>query len=482
MTAFASATTLTARLRRRELGSRELLEEYLDRVERLDPGLGAVVTLDTDRARAEAAAADEAAARGEPLGPLHGLPVTVKDSIETASLRTTAGAPELVDHVPDRDATAVARLRAAGAIVFGKTNTPAWAGEAQTYNAVAGTTNNPWDRTRSPGGSSGGPAAAVAAGLTGLDIGSDLGGSIRMPAGYCGVYGLRPSYGLVPTRGHLPPPPGVRSEIDMGVLGPLARGADDLALALDALAGPDEVRGVAWRLALPPPRPVRRAAVWLDDPGCPVDTAVADVLAAAADALRATGVVVDERAGPGGVEGPWRLFQQLVQPAFAAGVDRARYDELVALAASGADTPHVRWARHVTQSARDLMLAQERRLGLMAEWAGFFQEYDVLLCPVTPTTAIPHDHSPDPDARRITVNGRRVPYWHQVRWTQAISAVALPVVTAPVGLARDGLPVGMQIVGPHLEDRTPIAFARRLAGVVGGYQAPPAFDGAILAA
>ncbi len=239
----ASASELTAALRARQIGSRELLELYLDRVERLNPPLNAVVTLDAERALAEAAAADEAIARGEPLGPLHGLPITVKDTIETVGLRTTAGAAPLASHVPASDATAVARLRAAGAIVFGKTNTPPWASEPFTDNPLFGRTSNPWDRERTPGCSSGGSAAAVAAGLTGLDLGSDLGGSLRMPAAYCGLYTLRPSHGVVPSRGHIPPPPGFHAEVDMGTLGPLARGADDLGLILDVLAGSDGRRG-----------------------------------------------------------------------------------------------------------------------------------------------------------------------------------------------------------------------------------------------
>ncbi|WP_433303541.1 amidase [Actinoplanes sp. CA-030573] len=472
-----TASRLAARLRRREIAARELLEEYLSRIDRDGPRLNAVVTVDAERARQEAAAADEAAARGEILGPLHGLPITIKDSIETASMRTTCGVPELAGHVPERDATAVARLRAAGAIVVGKTNTPAWAGDAQTYNEVFGTTNNPWDPARSPGGSSGGPAAAVAAGHSALDLGSDLGGSIRMPAGYCGIHGLRPSFGLVPTRGHLPPPPGARQEIDMGVAGPLARGAEDLELALDVLAGPDEQRAVAWRLSLPAARADRlsgyRVAAWLDDAYCPIDGAVLEVLRETVAALRADGVKVDDHTGPVELRESADLFQRLVQPFAGMGLDRREFEELTVLAGSGADTPRARWARHVTAPARDWGFAHERRLALTAAWARMFRDYDVLLCPVTPTTALRHDHGPDPDARRIVVNGDPAPYWSQVRWVQAISLAGLPVVAAPVGLSAAGLPVGIQVVGPYLEDRTVIDFAVRLAAVTGGYRPPP---------
>jgi amidase len=396
---------------------------------------------------------------------LHGLPVTVKDSIETVGLRTTSGAADLADHVPVRDATAVARLRAAGAIVFGKTNAPEYAGRPDTTNAVFGTTTNPWDAGRSPGGSSGGPAAAVAAGLTGLDLGSDLGGSIRMPAGYCGVYGLRPSYGLVPTRGHIPPTPGARGDPDMCTVGPLSRGADDLGLVLDVLAGPDEARAVAWRLDLPSPRASAltgyRMVAWLDDPYSPVAPDVLDVLSSTVDRLRAAGVKADDTIRPVDLEESARLFQRLAQPALAHALPAQRFQELCAIAASDATTRHAEWARNVTQRVRDRSLAHEHRLALVADWARLFRDYDVLLCPVTPTTALP-------------LAAADTPRWtEQVRWTQAISTAYLPTASVPVGLTAAGLPVGLQVVGPYLEDRTVVDVARRLADVVGGYRPPP---------
>jgi amidase len=441
-----------------------LLAAYLDPIARVGSRVNAVVTLD-ERAGDLAAAADRASARGEPLGPLHGLPVTVKDTIETAGLRTTAGAEPLADHVPARDATAVERLRAAGAIVFGKTNTPAYAGRPDTTNALFGPTTNPWDATRSPGGSSGGPAAAVAAGLTGLDLGSDLGGSIRMPAGHCGVYGLRPSYGLVPTRGHIPPAPGARDELDMGTVGPLARGADDLRLVLDALAGPDEARAVAWRLALPAPRASTltgyRMAAWLDDPFCPVAPDVLEVLAATVDELRSVGVTVDDSVRPVDPGEAARLFQRLAQPAVAHALPAGLFDELCAVAASDATGEHAGWARDVTQRVRDRSLAHERRLELVAAWARFFAGHDVLLCPVTPTTALP-------------LAAEDTPQWtDQVRWTQVVSAMYLPAASVPVGVTRAGLPVGLQVVGPYLADRTVVDVARRLADIGGGFRPPP---------
>jgi len=218
---FASATDIAAAIQDRIVSSRELLELYLDRVERFNPALNAIVTLDANRARSEADAADAAIARGDQLGPLHGVPITIKDAIETAGMRTTSGAKMLAEYVPAQDAVAVARLRAAGAIVFGKTNLPEFAGDAQTFNALFGTTNNPWDPERTPGGSSGGAAAAVATGLTGMELGSDLGGSLRIPAQFCGVYTIKPTWGIVPMTGHIPPPPDAQRDVDVGVIGPL---------------------------------------------------------------------------------------------------------------------------------------------------------------------------------------------------------------------------------------------------------------------
>lgn len=477
---FASATELVAALRRREISSRELLDHYVERVERLDPALGAVVTLDVDRARKDAADADEAAARGELRGPLHGLPMTVKDSLETADLRTTSGAPGLADHVPERDADAVARLRTAGAVIFGKTNLPTYAMDWQSYNPLFGTTNNPWDRTRTPGGSSGGAAAALAAGLTGFEIGSDIGGSIRVPAHFCGVFGLKPSYGIVPLRGHIPGPPGSLTEPDIAVIGPMGRSADDLDLGLGVLAGPDADTAVAWRLELPPHRSDSlvgyRVAAWLDDPYCPVDRDVLDVLTTVVDALRGEGVTVDDRARPVELPTADRLYRQLLQGALCTGYPQRVFDQLLAeVAAAGADDDSLRvqTARAVTQRKRDWNVAHEQRLQLAARWAEFFRSHDVLLCPVTPTAAFPHDHDPDVDARTIEVNGQTRPYFDQFVWPGLVGMAYLPSAVVPAGHTPQGLPVGLQVVAPHLEDRTAVDVARRISAVLGGFRPPP---------
>ncbi|MPY96124.1 MAG: amidase, partial [Acidimicrobiia bacterium] len=294
--ALWSATRQAAAIRAGELGSEELLDHYLDRIDRLNPEVNAVVTVDPDGARRAARAADEATAQGRHPGPLHGLPITVKDALATAGMRSTGGAIELADHVPAQDASAVAAVRAAGAVVFGKTNLPRWSGDLQSFNEIFGTTNNPWDLERVPGGSSGGAAAAVASGLTSFEIGTDIGGSIRLPAAFCGVFGHKPSYGIVPTYGYLDHVAGGLTQPDVNVHGPLARSAEDLELLLGVLAGPGPADALAWRLELPPPRHEQlrdyRVAAWLDDPAAHVDGAVAAVLEGAAAALERAGAPV----------------------------------------------------------------------------------------------------------------------------------------------------------------------------------------------
>ncbi len=477
--ALRPASELVVALRNREVSSRELLDVYLERIERLNGDLTAVVTIDAERARQQADAADRATMRGEADGALHGLPITVKDSIETAGIRTTAGATELADHVPAADAPAVARLRAAGAVVFGKTNLPAWAGDCQTYNDLFGTTNNPWDQARTAGGSSGGAAAAVAAGLTALELGSDWGGSIRIPAHFCGVYGLKPTWGVVPLRGHVPPPPGTLTEMDVAALGPLGRSAADLDLALSVLAGPDAAQAAAWTLQIPQPRAseVRgyRVAVCLDDPYFALDREVGDVLQAAVDALGAAGAKVDDRADLPDLAAGHDVAQRLIQGSIGHSLPELEYERLIKVAASASDdddSPPVRWARNITQRARNLHTVREQRARQQAQWADLFGHYDVVLCPVTPSAAFPHDHD-DVDSRTIQVNGHPIPYADQFAWLQAVGAARLPAVVAPVGCVRSGLPVGIQIVGPLLEDRTPIDVARRLADLIGGYAPPP---------
>jgi amidase len=478
--AFSSATALAAALRRRELGCRELLEHYLARVERLNPALNAIVTLDAEGARARADEADAALQQGEHWGPLHGVPMTIKDSFETMGLRTTCGHTPLRDYVPKQDAIAVARLAAAGAVFFGKTNTPTLAADVQTYNPLFGATVNPWDAARTPGGSSGGAAAALAAGLTGYELGSDIGGSIRTPSSWCGVYGHKPSFGIIPMRGHIPGPPGTLAEADLSVVGPMGRGVDDLALGLDVLVGPLPDERVAWTLRLPRARRDHlhgyRAGAWLDDPAYPVDAEVREVLEGAVAALRTAGCAVsDDRPGidlPHAV----RTYLQLLMPVVVAGMPRETFDGLVAAAEAAppdADDALTRTARFGTLRHREWLAADERRERVRAQCAEFFKTHDVLLLPVVPVAAIPHDREQALSLRSITVNGAPRSYHDLFAWIALATMAYLPATVAPVGRTRRGLPVGLQIVGPYLEDRTTVDFARHVANVVGGFEPPP---------
>ena len=483
---FRSATELLAALDRRETSSEELLRLFLSRAETLRGAVNAVVTLDAGRAVAEARRCDAERAAGALRGPLHGLPVTVKDSFETEGLLTTSGGtPELMGHVPARDSVVVARLKAAGAVVFGKTNLSTQAMDIQTYNAAFGTTSNPWDAGRTAGGSSGGSAVAMSCGLSALEVGSDLGGSIRIPAAFCGVFGHRPSYGIVPTRGHIPGPPGSLAAPDLETAGPIARSADDLDLALRLLAGPDESQGVAWRLELPPPRrrglSEYRLAAWLDDPGAPVDTALRERLEAVIGELRAAGAEVDTTARPGfTLAENARLFMRVLYGSMSSGLPDAQFQKLRARAAALAlddDSFAARLTRDTVQSHREFDLAREERERQRARWAEFFTRYDALLCPVFPTPAFPHDQSPNIGRRTLSVIGAAQPYLGTLLgWPALAGLSSLPGTAAPVGFTREGLPAGIQVVGPYLEDRTAIAVAKHVAEVAGGYVRPPGVE------
>lgn len=477
--AFRSAAALATAIRRREIGCRELLEHYVARVERLNAGLNAVVTLDLDAARARADEADAALADSEIWGPMHGVPMTIKDSFETMGLKTTCGYPPLANHVPAHDAIAVGRLAAAGAVFFGKTNTPTLAADVQTYNPLFGVTNNPWDTTRTPGGSSGGPAAALAAGLTGFELGSDIGGSIRTPSNWCGVYGHKPSYGIVPMRGHIPGPPGTLAEADLNVVGPMGRGPEDLALGLDVLVGPVPDEGVAWSLRLPPARrdDLRefRIGTWLDDPACPVDVEVRTVLEGAVAALRAAGCEVSDAHPAVDLSDAVATYFQLLLPIIFLDLPKDAFANLVALAAAAppdADDPATRMARAGTIRHREWLHADEARERVRVRCAEFFRSHDVLLMPVVPVAAIPHDNERTMAARTIRVNGAERPYTDLFSWIALATMAYLPATVAPVGRTRSGLPVGIQIVGPYLEDRTTVAFATALAQAVGGFEPP----------
>ena len=452
------AARQAAAIRTGELSSRELLDVFLDRIAELNPRLNAVVTLDADRAREEAARCDDEQARGRLRGALHGLPATVKDAIEVAGMRATGGSPDLSAYVPERDAPAVARLRDAGAVIFGKTNVPLWSGDVQTFNDLFGTTNNPWGLDRTPGGSSGGAAAAVACGLTAFELGTDIGGSVRFPSHFCGVYGLKTSVGVVSQRGYLDHVGGGAIDADINVFGPLARSAEDLELLLGVVAGPPPEQAPAWRLELPAARVDSlqglRVGVWLDEPTAPLDRASRDVLRAAVDAMDSAGARVAEAHPPVEFVEQVALFNQLIMPAIATSFGDER-------------------GRPLAGSHYDWLALQRRRAQLRRTWAEWFAGFDVLLCPVTVTAAFPHTQEGTFMDRTLQLDIGERPYADLTHWTGLIGVVDLPSAVPPVGRTADGLPVGIQVVAPYLHDRTAAVVAGAIGEVCGGYEPPP---------
>jgi len=454
---FQSATDAAQAVRRKEVSSRELTEMLLARIDVVNSTVNAVVELQRDVALQEAAAADEASARGEDVRPLHGVPMTIKDSFNVSGLHTTWGNPAFKEFVADSDATVARRLKEAGAIIVGKTNVAFMLGDfGQTANELYGITNNPWDTTHTPGGSTGGAAAALSAGMTFLEYGTDLVGSIRIPASFCGVYGLKPSVGIVPLTGFQPPgPPPPPSDMTyMSAVGPLGRSPRDLRTALSVTGGPENQAAKAYSWALSPPRHTRledfRVGIVLDHEHAPVSSEVTAPLSNAVDALARAGATVVE-GWPDGVD-PVQHYQSFgfhVQAFFAfqqPGEDFAKISEFI---------DH-----------------ENRRMAARAAWNHYFNDIDVFFCPLNFTPAFPHDPRPFEQRTITTPEGER-PYSDQAFWVSHASLTGLPAIAAPIGRTSGGLPVGAQIVGPLYEDNTAITFAELFGDVIGGYEPPP---------
>jgi amidase len=479
---YLTATELVGLLAARKVSSVELLERAITRIEATDSHINAVVVRDFERAHTAAKAADAALARGE-RAPLLGLPMTVKESYNVAGLPTTWGFPAARDFRAAEDALAVARVKAAGAVVLGKTNVPLSLADWQSYNEIYGTTNNPWDRGRTPGGSSGGSAAALAAGYVALELGSDIGGSLRVPAHYCGVFAHKPTLNLVPSRGQVPPGvPPLPHEGDLAVIGPMARSAADLAMALDIVAGPDEASaGIAYRLALPGPRHDAlkdfRVLVLDTHPLVPTATSVRAALDQLADRLGKAGAKV-ARASPllPDLAAAGRLYTRLLWSFLAAfwPIDLYRGIEAAAKALPEHDNSLAAWqARGIVLSHRDWVASDRERAVLRKRWQDLFGEWDVVLCPPMPTPAFPHDHTSDQRARRIDIDGTPHPYLDQIMWPSIATVAGLPATAMPIGISDTGLPIGVQIIGPFLEDRTPLRLAQLIEREFGGFVAPP---------
>ena len=452
----------------------ELLEASLANTHRLRTSLNAVVAERADMARAAARTLDARRGLGETsetLGRLAGVPMTIKDTLDVEGMSATSGLRAYAERGV-RDAAAVALARAQGAVIWGKTNVPALAGDWQSFNALYGRSNNPWDVDRTPGGSSGGAAAALAAGITPLEIGSDIGGSLRVPAHFCGVYSHKPTFGLVPQRGHVPPAPGTCAEPDLNVIGPMARSARDLRLLLSVLAaGPIAARAPPAELA------GLRIALWLEDPAFILDAEVRTVIEGFSADLETEGAHVTLVASPVPGGDLLEVYLDLLYPVIALGFPEARRRELRRLSGParwfGGGAPWARRARAATISHHDWLKADEARCAFGETLSAFFHAFDVLISPIAPVTAFPHDHGPM--ARRVLrcSDGRKIPYESMLQWIALATACHLPATAIPVGLAASGLPVGAQIMGPRGADSRTLAVAQAIEERLGGFRPPP---------
>ncbi len=481
MNPFASATELLADLRAGTITARDLTDLYIRRIERYDTKLNAVVVRDFEGARKAARTADEGG-----TGTLRGLPITLKESFNVAGLGTTCGVPDWKSFVSAHDAPAWTRLRAAGAVLLGKTNVPPMLADWQSANPIYGRANNPWDLGRTPGGSSGGSAAALAAGLTALEVGSDIGGSIRVPAAFCGVYGHRPSETLLPKSGQFPMPPLPNSAVVMGVQGPLARSAEDLELALSILAGADVGEDVAWRVELPPARHARladfRVAVLPSIPWLAVDDQIAAAIEDLASRLGRLGCTV-KRVQPdtfGDFREHHALYRSLLSAVTGARLDAEGRRQRIAMWRKPDDEFSRAHLRGLEGTAGDYILWNGRREQYRAAWRAFFRDWDVLLAPAINVLAYPHVERKWPmDDSDLTltldVNGSAVPYMHGLVYPAVSTVAGQPSTAFPVGRSREGLPIGLQAIGPYLEDRTPIRFAALLAKEIGGFTKPEGY-------
>jgi amidase len=480
---FATAVEAAKALAAKEVSAVELTQHAIDRIERHDGKINAICVRDFDRAFDAARAADAALARGE-RKPLLGIPLTVKESYNIAGLPTTWGFPAQKDFIAAEDALSITRVRDAGGVILGKTNVPLGLGDWQSYNEIYGTTNNPYDLGRTPGGSSGGSSAALAAGYGPLSLGSDIGGSLRAPAFHCGVYAHKPTYGMVAPRGHTPPPlPPIVIDRDLAVVGPMARSAADLTLLLDVIAGPDPLEaGKAYRLELPAPRHVTlkdfRVLLIATDPLMPTDKAVRGAIETLAGNLEKAGVnVVRESPLLPDFAASSRLYMRMLLSFLGGTFPQESYDGAKAAAAKlppEASGLGVERLRGMSLSHRDWVMADGARARLRAQWRELFNSFDAVICPIMPTPAFPHDHSPDQEQRRIKIDGVDHVYTDQLAWPGIATLPGLPATAIPLGLA-DGLPVGAQIVGPWLEDRTPLKLAELIEREFGGFVPPPMF-------
>ena len=460
MNPFATVAETAAAVRKKTISARELAEQTFQRIDAVNPTLNAIVGNLKETALAHAVEADQALAEGRVLGPLHGVPITIKESFAYRGTPNTWGLPDLAHAMSPRTAIAVERLESAGAIVVGKTNVPVMLADWQSDNPLYGTTSNPWDVSRTPGGSTGGGAAAIAAGLGALTMGSDLSGSLRIPAHFCGVYAHKPSLNLIGMEGLQPGPwdgsPG--PPMDLAVVGPMARDARDLTLALDVLSGPNSDEQKAWTWRMPAPRRTRlrdfRIGYIVEDPVAPIASDVRAVYENLVSAVSKTGAAM-QQGWPAGVDvrAAAETYGYLLMSFVTADLTGKRPSTF----------DHARWLRETMQ-----------RLAFRSMWQKHFKSCDVFLLPASFTAAFPHDRSQPIEKRVIeTPEGPRPYVQNSSYWISMASLSGLPATVAPIGFTDSGLPVGIQILAPMWEDATSIEFAALLSEAVGGFVAPP---------
>lgn len=473
MDVLASASEQLAALRRGDVTASELLGAHLERVERHNGALNAIVWQDVDGARTAAAAVD-----GPPTDdqPLRGLPMTVKEAYDLAGAPTTWGIPEMADNIATTDSVTVARLRSAGAIIHGKTNVPLGLADLQSYNDIYGTTNSPWDLTRTPGGSSGGSAVALVVGMAALEMGSDIGGSIRNPAHFCGVFGHKPTWGLIPPRGHALP--GGLADPDIAVVGPMARSAVDLHLALDVLAHPDRLHeGIRYDLPRAEGVDGLRVVLWPTDPVAPASRAVADRVRTVGSALEELGArVIDDVRPDFDSADSHRVYSALLQAFLGAASPLAQWEEERRLGDSlGADDPRGAMFRARTITHHTWLRLHHQRERLRWAWRHFFDDHDLVVMPVTPTSAFPQDQSPI-GSRTIDVDGEPFEYLEQIFWAGLTGVAHLPSTVIPTGPDEHGLPIGVQLVGPAFGDRLTIDVACALEEAGFAFEPAPGYE------
>jgi amidase len=479
---FKTARELSQALWAKQVSALELTQDAIAHIERHDARINAICVRDFSRALDAARAADQAIAKRE-VRPLTGIPMTVKESYNVAGLPTTWGFVQQKDFIAKEDALAVARVKSAGAVVLGKTNVPVGLADWQSYNEIYGTTNNPFDLGRTPGGSSGGSAAALAVGYGPLSLGSDICGSLRAPAHFCGVYAHKPTFGLVPSRGHTPPPyPPLPVEPDLAVVGPMSRSASDLSDLLDVIAGPDEIEaGRGYRLALPAARhtDIKAFRILVIDthPLMPAAGSIRAAIEGLVEQLAKYGATLArESALMPDLIGSSRLYTHLLMSFLAASFPPVVHDSMKLAAANlrpDDRSLEAEMLRGAVLSHREWVSCDRMRAGLRAQWRALFREFDAVICPIMPTPAYPHDHSSDERARRIVVDDQDFPYMDQLVWPGVASCPGLPATSIPIGFSVDGLPIGVQIIGPWLEDRTPLQLAELIEKARGGFVPPP---------